>query len=367
MNPIETDILLVEDSQYDAELTIHALRREHLTNNIVIAKDGEEALDFLFCRGAFKQRSFEHPPKLILLDLKLPKVDGTGVLRQIKEDPRTRGIPVVVLTSSREEQDLVRSYDLGANSYIQKPVEFEQFRQTVKTVGLYWMIINHRPAVREAAANRAVGLLLICLMFSGLNFLVGCGGATFGGQSNKQQKTAESQAVTVVSQSGLPIKLTLISGARLQFRATVRQFPNTPVTWSATAGTITPLGVFTAPAVPVAIPVTVTATSQTDVRLRGSVTVTVTPAKLTATAAPQEQRTVLLSWTPSLAQNVVSFNMYRSTMSGDSYGLLASTLSGPSFADQTVQSGATYYYVVTAVNDQGQESRYSNEAKIVIP
>ena len=150
MTSDETDILLVEDSPADAELAIHALRREHLANNILIARDGEEALDFLFCRGPFAARSFERPPKLVLLDLKLPKVDGIEVLRQIKQDPRTRAIPVIVLTSSKEEQDLVRSYDLGANSYIQKPVDFEQFRQTVKTVGLYWMVINQRPGVREA-------------------------------------------------------------------------------------------------------------------------------------------------------------------------------------------------------------------------
>ena len=149
MNSDDTDILLVEDSRDDAELAIHALRREHLANNIFIARDGEEGLDFLFCRGPFAARSFEHPPKLVLLDLKLPKVDGIEVLRQLKQDPRTKAIPVVVLTSSREEQDLVRSYDLGANSYIQKPVDFEQFRQTVKTVGLYWMVINQRPASRE--------------------------------------------------------------------------------------------------------------------------------------------------------------------------------------------------------------------------
>ena len=149
MNSDETDILLVEDSGDDAELAIHALRREHVASNIFVARDGEEALDFLFCRGPFSARSFEHPPKLILLDLKLPKVDGIEVLKQLKHDQRTKAIPVVVLTSSREEQDLVRSYELGANSYIQKPVDFEKFRGTVKTVGLYWMVINQRPAFHE--------------------------------------------------------------------------------------------------------------------------------------------------------------------------------------------------------------------------
>ena len=149
MNSDETDILLVEDSNDDAELAIHALRREHLANNIFVARDGEEALDFLFCRGPFAARSFEHPPKLVLLDLKLPKVDGIEVLAQLKDDPRTKSIPVVVLTSSKEERDLVRSYDLGANSYIQKPVDFEKFRETVKTIGLYWMVINQRPPAHE--------------------------------------------------------------------------------------------------------------------------------------------------------------------------------------------------------------------------
>jgi two-component system, response regulator len=157
VNSFETEILLVEDSPDDADLAIHALRREHLANNIIVARDGAEALDFLFCRESFADRSFEHPPKLILLDLKLPKVDGIEVLQQIKDDPRTRSIPVVILTSSREEQDLVRSYDLGANSYIQKPVDFEKFRETVKTVGLYWIVINQRPLAREASKSAAPG------------------------------------------------------------------------------------------------------------------------------------------------------------------------------------------------------------------
>jgi CheY-like chemotaxis protein len=146
MNLREIDILLAEDSAEDADLAIHTLRREHLANQIYVARDGQEALDFLFCRDLFAERSFERPPKLILLDLKLPKVDGIEVLRQVKCDPRTRLIPVVILTSSREERDLVSSYNLGANSYIQKPVDFEQFRQTVKTVGLYWLVTNQQAA-----------------------------------------------------------------------------------------------------------------------------------------------------------------------------------------------------------------------------
>jgi two-component system, response regulator len=159
VNPNETDILLVEDSPDDAELAIHALRHEHVANDIFVARDGEEALDFVFCRGAYGQRSFNHPPKLILLDLKLPKVDGIEVLKQIKNDPRTRTIPVVIMTSSREERDLVRSYDLGVNSYIQKPVDFEQFRQKVKTAGLYWMVINQCPTINEAEKYAGQGSL----------------------------------------------------------------------------------------------------------------------------------------------------------------------------------------------------------------
>jgi CheY-like chemotaxis protein len=146
MNLLGTDILLVEDSPEDAELALHALRRESLANNIFVVRDGEEALDFLFCRAAFAERSFDHPPKLILLDLKLPKVNGIEVLKQVKADPRTKTIPVVILTSSKEEQDLVRSYNLGVNSYIQKPVDFGQFREIVRTLGLYWLVVNQRPA-----------------------------------------------------------------------------------------------------------------------------------------------------------------------------------------------------------------------------
>ena len=142
MNSNELDILLVEDNEDDMDLALHALKRENLANNIFVARDGEEALDFLFCRGTFADRSFDHPPKLVLLDLKLPKVDGMEVLRQLKGDPRTKTIPVVMMTSSKEERDLVSSYSLGANSFIQKPVDFDQFRETVKTVGLYWLVTN---------------------------------------------------------------------------------------------------------------------------------------------------------------------------------------------------------------------------------
>jgi CheY-like chemotaxis protein len=142
----QIEILLVEDNPDDVELTLHALRKENLANSIHVARDGEEALEFLFCNGLHAERSMERPPKLILLDLKLPKVDGMEVLKRIKAGERTRAIPVVILTSSKEECDLFKSYGLGANSYIQKPVDFDQFRKTVKTVGLYWLVINQLPA-----------------------------------------------------------------------------------------------------------------------------------------------------------------------------------------------------------------------------
>ena len=147
----EVDILLIEDSADDVELTLHALRREHLANNIISVRDGEEAVEFLFCQGNYRHRNFEHPPRLVLLDLKLPKPNGLEVLKRIKDDARTRAIPVVVMTSSKEERDLVESYKLGANSYIQKPVDFDQFREMVKNTGLYWMIINQYPLSHPAA------------------------------------------------------------------------------------------------------------------------------------------------------------------------------------------------------------------------
>lgn len=151
MNLGELDILLVEDNQDDMDLALHTLRRERLANKVFVARDGEEALDFLFCRGAFAQRSFNHPPKFVLLDLKLPKVDGIEVLKQVKSDPRTKTIPIVIMTSSKEERDLVAGYNLGANSYIQKPVDFDQFRETVKSVGLYWLVTNQPVPVSAGA------------------------------------------------------------------------------------------------------------------------------------------------------------------------------------------------------------------------
>jgi len=149
----ESAILLVEDSRDDADLAVHALRRGKLTNEIHIAGDGEEALDFLFCRGIHAHRSFERPPILILLDLKLPKINGTQVLEQIKTDPRTRTIPVVVLTSSNEDRDIEQAFRLGANSYVQKPVDFDQFRKTIETVGLYWLVLNRHPVQIEAGVG----------------------------------------------------------------------------------------------------------------------------------------------------------------------------------------------------------------------
>jgi len=145
MNLDEVDILLVDDSQEDVDLTLHALRAENLANRVCVARDGEEALDFLFCTGPYAERSFDHPPKLVLLDLKLPKIDGMQVLKRVKNDPRTRTIPVVLMTSSREERDMVSGYDLGVNSYLQKPVDFDEFRKMVKLLGLYWLVINQPP------------------------------------------------------------------------------------------------------------------------------------------------------------------------------------------------------------------------------
>ena len=145
MSEPNIDILLVEDSAEDAELTLHALRKDGLSNHIHWAKDGEEALDFLFCRGVFSSRSRERQPKVVLLDLKLPKIDGLEVLRLLKEDARTTALPVVVLTSSREEADVVRGYRNGANSYVQKPVDFDQFRDAVRQLGLYWLVTNEPP------------------------------------------------------------------------------------------------------------------------------------------------------------------------------------------------------------------------------
>ena len=143
MNEIE--ILLVEDDPNDVELTLRVLRKNNLANKIHIARDGEEALDFLFCRGKYSDRQLDNPPKVVFLDLKLPKLNGLEVLRELKKDPRTQPIPVVVMTSSREQRDLVDGYRLGVNSYIQKPIDFGEFQAVIKDLGYYWLIVNQRP------------------------------------------------------------------------------------------------------------------------------------------------------------------------------------------------------------------------------
>jgi len=138
-------ILLVEDNPSDADLTKRALARGHISNVLVIAEDGQEALDYLFGTGAYIGRDVTQLPAVVLLDLKLPRVDGLEVLRRIRTETLTRRMPVVILTSSKEEQDLAASYDLGVNSYIRKPVDFEQFAQAIQTLGLYWLVLNEEP------------------------------------------------------------------------------------------------------------------------------------------------------------------------------------------------------------------------------
>jgi len=144
-NKTEVEILLIEDNQTDAELTLRALKKNNLANRIVLVKDGEEALDFIFARGVFSHRKVENGPKLVILDLKLPKVDGLEVLKIMKSDARTRAIPVVALTSSREEKDIIESYRLGVNSYIVKAVDFDKFTEAVRDLGMYWLLLNQPP------------------------------------------------------------------------------------------------------------------------------------------------------------------------------------------------------------------------------
>ncbi len=141
----EVEILLVEDNPYDAELTLRALKKKGLANKVLAFPDGVEALDFLFATGEYAGRNLEARPKVIFLDLKLPKINGLEVLQKIKDDARTRTIPVVILTSSQEESDIVKSYNLGVNSYMVKPVDFEKFFQVVQDVGLYWLLLNKVP------------------------------------------------------------------------------------------------------------------------------------------------------------------------------------------------------------------------------
>ena len=141
----EVEILLVEDNPNDVELTLRALKKHNLANKVHVVKDGAEALEYIFANGSYAHRKIEDHPKLILLDLKLPKVDGLEVLRRIKSDERTKVIPVVVLTSSKEERDLTESYRLGVNSYITKPVDFDKFVESVSELGLYWLLLNELP------------------------------------------------------------------------------------------------------------------------------------------------------------------------------------------------------------------------------
>jgi two-component system, response regulator len=148
----EVEILLVDDSPEDVELTIRALRRHKIANEIAVAEDGAEALDFLFCRGSYQHRSAAFPPKVVLLDLKLPKVGGLEVLREMRADPRTKAIPVVILTSSKEQKDLITGYNLGVNAFVQKPVDFEQFNEAIRQIGMFWMLVNQAPP-RGAAAE----------------------------------------------------------------------------------------------------------------------------------------------------------------------------------------------------------------------
>ena len=147
MNPNSVEILLVEDNITDAELTIRELKKHNMANNLVHVKNGEEALDFIFATGKYATtREIQYSPKVILLDIQMPKINGLEVLQKIKADPRTRVIPVVVLTSSKESPDIQKSYDLGANSYIVKPVNFEGFAQSIKNLGFYWLLLNQPPS-----------------------------------------------------------------------------------------------------------------------------------------------------------------------------------------------------------------------------
>lgn len=148
MNSVEqTEVLLAEDNPADVELILRAFEKHKLVNKVYVAKDGAEALDFVFCTGAYAARDIRRPPKVVILDLKLPKVNGKEVLRRIKSDERTKIIPVVIMTASQEESDVFESYNLGVNSYIVKPVDFEKFADTIRELGMYWVFINKPPVI----------------------------------------------------------------------------------------------------------------------------------------------------------------------------------------------------------------------------
>ncbi len=155
--PEAVEILLVEDNPADAELTLHALQKSKLANKVHLTRDGEEALDFLFCRGRFSSRRFDEAPRMVLLDLKLPKVNGLQVLQELKSDDRTKAIPVIVLTTSKEERDLISSYKCGVNSYIQKPVSFSDFQDVVRQLGMYWLLVNSKAPAAAFTAAAASG------------------------------------------------------------------------------------------------------------------------------------------------------------------------------------------------------------------
>ncbi|GBE05824.1 MAG TPA: response regulator [Nitrospirae bacterium] len=144
-------ILLVEDNPDDVELTLRALKKNNILNSVTVARDGVEALDYLFATGAYSGRDVKKLPTVVLLDLKLPKIDGMEVLKSIRSDDRTKLLPVVILTSSKEEKDLINGYKLGANSYIQKPVDFEQFTEAVRQLGLYWLLLNEPPPIEKGS------------------------------------------------------------------------------------------------------------------------------------------------------------------------------------------------------------------------
>jgi two-component system response regulator len=140
------DIILVEDNPDDIELMVHSLKKNHLANKLIVLEDGEQALNYIFCRGQYTGRNSAELPKVIFLDLKLPKVNGLEVLEQVKSNDKTKKIPIVIVTSSREDPDIEAAYTLGANSYVVKPVDFDKFKKTINQLGLYWLIVNENPS-----------------------------------------------------------------------------------------------------------------------------------------------------------------------------------------------------------------------------